>query len=131
MIDASIYIHFKINKLLFSGDDDANAAEFLQNSSKKTFLPDFNAANDWTKCRQNDRTENMKIKHAIDEDYAKLRKPFNLPFYDRTGKGNMMDFAAETLRSKFKNNITEHAYDHIKRLLKIMHPDSTTKTYET
>lgn len=109
MVEASIYIKFVLDDLLFSGDEDAIAAEFLTNSSKKSFLPYFRQLVDWSKGRQGEATQKAKEKYSMCPAYAKIRKKYGLPLLDRIGKGNIFDFSAETFRSNFKNNIVGHA----------------------
>lgn len=115
MVEVSLYVHFKINKLLSDNNQDAIFAEFQVNNSNKKFLDEF-----YELSIDNGKT---KSNYQIDKDYEKIRNKFNLPLYNRSGKGNTFNFAAETFLTNFKNNIWMHGYTRIKGFLRHMHPD--------
>lgn len=134
----SLYMHFKINRTLFSG----NRAEFLYHPDcdYKKFLSEFKQLTDWPisthpavirKERLGLPTRRSKniANYPLDPEYNRLRSEFELPLYDASYTDHMLDYVAESFYTNFRNNIVNHAYYRVKKFLELRFPKQ--KTYYT
>lgn len=119
MYETALYILYHLNELMYSGDDDAIAAEFTKKKNNEYFYKYFAALRNRV---EDNFAENHK--NPINDNYKELRESIGtIPYYSKLNKGNILAYASTNYETNFSTNIWRHAKSRIKAFLRALHPN--------
>lgn len=101
-VEASIYIHFRLNRDFENGIFPKKKIKFSQYFNELKF----------------NHTAATRKRFKVDPEYGFLRKEFKLSDYD--SKQNLYVFAQRQYEAAFKTNIKTHAYKHVGKFLSVV-----------
>jgi len=106
MVETSIYLNFMINK---------NPNLLRDNEKEPDLLLYFYQLKDNTK----------KSISKIDAEYQQMRKQFNIPPHEGKYRSYLIQGAAKSLQTCFKNNISVHMYQRLRRFFKTRYKEKS------